>query len=109
MAEHTFGGNWTEDKLARLAKYLHAWRTIFSGNERARYFTTWYVDAFAGTCSRSEPGSRLPPELSLFEDVYEETTGYRDGSPRIALELPDPFHRYLFIEKSRGRVNELKA
>jgi hypothetical protein len=44
MAEHTFGGSWTEIKLAGLHKYLKAYRQIFTQNENARYFKTWYVD-----------------------------------------------------------------
>lgn len=109
MAEHTFGGNWTEDKLARLANYLTAYRTIFTANKKASYFKTWYADAFAGTGSRLEPDTTT--ELQLFEDVYEDedTTGYRDGSAKIALGLTKPFDNYLFIEKSKGRVKELKA
>ena len=63
MVEHIFGGSWTEIKLARLAKYLTAYRTIFTGNEKARHFKTWYVDAFAGTGSRSDPDA--PTELQL--------------------------------------------
>ena len=55
MSEHKFGGDWTEIKLGRLQQYLNAYRTIFSANPRAQHFTTWYVDAFAGTGSRSEP------------------------------------------------------
>ena len=107
MVEHIFGGSWTEIKLARLAKYLTAYRTIFTGNEKARHFKTWYVDAFAGTGSRSDPDA--PTELQLFEDVYDETTGYRDGSAKIALGLPKPFDYYLFIERSKVRVNQLRA
>ena len=49
MIEHVFGGDWTEDKLRRLREYLIAYRHIFTGNPRAAYFKTWYVDAFAGT------------------------------------------------------------
>ena len=110
MAKHKFGGDWTEDKLRRLGQYLNAYRKIFAVNARAKYFTTWYVDAFAGTGSRS---SREPSELeqNLFEEVYGdiETSHYRDGSPRIALGLASPFDYYLFIEKSKTRVEELKA
>lgn len=111
MAEHVFGGNWTEIKLARLDKYLNAYRTIFTGNPRARYFTTWYVDAFAGTGSRSEPEAAGREGDSLFADVYEDTDtkGYRDGSAKIALGLSQPFHRYLFIEKSKKHVTQLQA
>src|SRR5271166_1063587 len=110
MTEHKFGGDWTDIKLAKLEKYLKAYRTIFSGNERARHFRTWYVDAFAGTGSRAIPSSSSFITEDLFaEDVYEdaEIKGYRDGSARIALGLDDPFHSYLFIDKSRNRVAEL--
>jgi three-Cys-motif partner protein len=110
MAEHQFGGDWTEDKLSRLEKYLKAYRQIFTQNEKARYFKTWYVDAFAGTGSRTASSSPPTGQQSVFDDVYEdtETTQYRNGSAKIALALPEPFDSYLFIEKSKGRVNQLK-
>lgn len=109
MAAHKFGGDWTEIKLSRLHKYLKAYRRIFTQNEKARYFKTWYVDAFAGTGSRTQ-ASTPTEHAALFEDVYDdaETTEYRDGSAKIALGLPEPFDHYLFIEKSRGRVVELE-
>jgi three-Cys-motif partner protein len=109
MAEHKFGGDWTEIKLSRLQKYLKAYRHIFTQNEKARYFKTWYVDAFAGTGSRT-PSSTPTEHAALFDDVYEdaETTKYLDGSAKIALGLPEPFDHYFFIEKSKSRVGELK-
>jgi three-Cys-motif partner protein len=67
MAEHLFGGDWTEVKLARLDKYLKAYRTIFTGNVKARYFKTWYVDAFAGTGSRSAPDAAAKVAEFLFD------------------------------------------
>ena len=110
MTEHTFGGSWTDVKLARLAEYLIAYRKIFSTNVRARHFSTWYVDAFAGTGSRSAPDtpSKSP---DLFQDVYEDADneGYRDGSAQIALGLSSPFDHYLFIEKSKSRVDTLRT
>lgn len=106
MNEHTFGGNWTEDKLERLGKYLTTYRTIFVSNEKAKHFRTWYVDAFAGTGSRNEPSTPTAPDM--FDDVYLETSGFRDGSARIALQLANPFDNYLFIEKSKARVGELQ-
>lgn len=111
MTEHSFGGDWTEDKLIRLAKYLTAYRTIFTRNERARHFTTWYVDAFAGTGSRSSSGASSSGQVGLIDEVYQDadTSGYRDGSAKIALGLENPFDRYLFIEKSKSRVAELKS
>lgn len=110
MPEQKFGGNWTEIKLSRLHEYLIQYRRIFTVNEKARYFKTWYVDAFAGTGSRSTSEAEAQTEQAVFEDVYadRETTEYRDGSAKIALALPEPFDYYLFIEKSKGRVSALK-
>src|SRR5262245_38846290 len=110
MTEHVFGGDWTEVKLGRLAKYLMAYRAIFDKNVRARFFKTWYVDAFAGTGFRSEPD--VPSESAgLFRDVYEDddTKRYRDGSAQIALGLSTPFDNYLFIDKSKGRLEVLRT
>jgi three-Cys-motif partner protein len=109
MAQQSFGGNWTEEKLERVSKYLPAWRRIFTSNPRARHFKTWYVDAFAGTGSRAEP--ERAGEGSLFCDIYldEEATRFRAGSAKIALGLSAPFDSYLFIEKAKIRVSELKG
>ena len=104
MVEHEFGGNWTEEKLRRLKNYLAAYRQIFV---RQRWCTTWYVDAFAGTGSRKVTDA---PAVEFAEDYHRDpdASAYLDGSARIALGLPSPFDRYLFIEKSRQRVDELK-
>jgi three-Cys-motif partner protein len=106
MVEFAFGGAWTEVKLGCLRKYLEAYRTIFTANSKARYFQTWYVDAFAGIGSRSTPSTDgfFPLDIDGGEDI----AAYKDGSAKIALGLPSPFHKYLFIEKSKTRVNELQ-
>lgn len=108
---HEFGGAWTQDKLQRLGKYLKAYRTIFTKNPRARYFNTWYVDAFAGTGARVSSGkAQEAADSGLFDDVYEdqETVDYQDGSARIALSLAEPFDHYLFIDKAKTHIDELE-
>jgi three-Cys-motif partner protein len=107
LTEHRFGGSWTDIKLTCLRKYLEAYRHVFVQNEKARFFTTWFVDAFAGTGSRID--SSTTSELSLFDDVYQDvdTARYRDGSATIASGLAEPFDQYLFIEKSNTRLSEL--
>lgn len=107
MTQNKFGGNWTEEKLTCLHDYLTNYRIIFSQN-KASYYLTWYVDAFAGT------GSRLAgvrdAEGFLFPEINEEkeSTRYRKGSALRALSLESPFDRYLFIEAKKSRVRELK-
>ncbi|MCI0591458.1 MAG: three-Cys-motif partner protein TcmP [Gammaproteobacteria bacterium] len=84
MVKETYGGKWTERKLTSLRKYLAAYRTIFTRNPKAKYFTTWYVDAFAGTGKRATKEQQATP---LFPEVYGDADGhsYRDGSTAIAL------------------------
>ncbi len=104
MKAHSFGGDWTEAKLATLREYLTAYRIIFTGNEKARWFRTLYIDAFAGTGYRNDP-SDVYDEL----DDNEEVTGFRDGSARIALQLDSPFDEYIFIEKSAEHSSQLHS
>ncbi len=102
-ARHRFGGNWTEEKLEMLRKYLAAYMKIFTRNERARFFHTVYVDAFAGSGYRS-----LPEESTMFDELLgEEPQQFLAGSARIALNLPEPFNEYLFIEKNQHRAQQL--
>lgn len=58
-------------KLEQLQKYLKAYRQMFTQNECAPYFRTWYADAFAGTGSRgtdnTPPGSALLRKRMLRE------------------------------------------
>ena len=45
LIEHSFGGQWTHEKLERIRKYLAAYVKIMS----KRRYSYEYVDAFAGT------------------------------------------------------------
>jgi three-Cys-motif partner protein len=103
-----FGGNWTQQKLTILSKYLRAYRKIFEKNERARYFEITYVDAFAGTgvIPRPELEDTLP---GLIPELVEAEEGFRKGSVRRALEVDPPFHQYVFIECDQAKCEELSA
>lgn len=103
-----FGGDWTQQKLQILSKYLRAYRTIFERNQSARYYQVTYVDAFAGTgvIPRPEVGrtfAELIPSVSAAEGEF------RKGSVRRALEVEPSFHRYIFIEKDQAKCDELSA
>lgn len=107
MSDQSFGGEWTEVKLKRVRSYLESYQQALKN----QHFTTWYVDAFAGTGSRSAP-EVLDISRSLLDDLTAdevEASRYRDGSAKIALELPKPFDRYLFIEKSKSKCDELES
>lgn len=108
MAKHEFGGDWTTEKLQRVRMYLSAYTKIFKTNPRARYFSTIYVDAFAGTGHRVD--SRRPSNvMELFEEADPDAEAYKDGSVKIALESVPPFDRFVFIERDADRLRELRA
>jgi len=109
MTEHRFGGPWTEEKLARLRKHLHAYMTIFSRNKRAAYLRAVYVDAFADTGFRKGPSSKDEVTDTLFDEVVSDTDAdaWRKGSAHIALETVPPFAEYMFIEHAPGHAQEL--
>lgn len=108
--KHQFGGDWTAQKLERVRKYLSAYTTIFTRNERARHFSTTYVDAFAGTghhvpSKTEEHATLLLPEISVDPEALE----FRKGSATIALEVEPQFDRYLFIEQDAEKAVELEG
>jgi three-Cys-motif partner protein len=83
-------GSWSVDKLNLLRKYLQAYVTVLRKQSWCKGYE--YIDGFAGT---GRPKSR-------------DEQRYVDGSPRVALELPQPFTKYHFIESSDWRVKKLE-
>jgi three-Cys-motif partner protein len=101
--EHNFGGNWTEEKLKRVKKYLAAYATIM--NKQSFRFA--YIDAFAGTGYRTieqeETNDFLFPEFA-----EDETRQFLDGSARIALQVKPRFTKYIFIERDVSKIHALE-
>ena len=108
MAEHVFGGSWTEEKLTRLRKYLEAYTVIFTRNPNARLLTRIYVDAFAGSGVRSSGDDGEEQRDGYLFEQDEDALGFMNGSARVALEIDPPFHRYVFIEKDPVFAGELE-
>lgn len=103
MTQMQFGGDWTQDKLERVRKYLIAYAKIMHGKD----FRFAYIDAFAGTgyqTIKREENPNLPLIPELLED---EPRNFMDGSARIALQGEPPFTKYIFIEKDAKRFSEL--
>jgi three-Cys-motif partner protein len=106
-------GPWAIDKLDALRKCLEYYTT------RLKKQTQWekiYVDAFAGpglSVVRTRPRELDLQQATLFGDAgsdpVEQEEVYLKGSPRVALEITNPFDRYVFIEKDSERVSELQT
>ena len=102
-----FGGQWTQQKLQVLKKYLSAYTKIFKRNLKAQFFETNYVDAFAGTGEIPRPGLKglFAEDLELLQAEEQ----LRKGSVKLALEVDPPFNHYVFIEKDSKKCDELTA
>lgn len=109
MVDHRFGGQWTEQKLDALKRYLNAYRLIFEQNEKAQYFKTIYIDAFAGTGERRATDADTEATVLFSSDELPELEDYQKGSARIALELSSPFDEYIFIDKKQEHARHLEA
>jgi three-Cys-motif partner protein len=102
-----FGGGWTQRKLEVLKKYLQAYTTIFKRNERARFYSISYVDAFAGTGTLRRPAlGGLAKYLPELQEIERE---FRKGSVTRALEVEPPFDKYIFVEKDVKKCRELES
>lgn len=101
---HRFGGDWTTTKLQILERYLRGYTTALKKTP----FKTAYIDAFAGTGYRM-PRQSFPGERPLFPDLIEEAPqALLDGSARIALQIEPRFDRFIFVERSRERCEQLE-
>lgn len=102
-----FGGNWTEQKLDSIQKYLAAYATIM----RKQKFKFAYVDAFAGTGYREQrvPDKASAESLLISSLAGDEPQNFLDGSARMALKVDPRFDRYIFIEKNETRFKELEC
>jgi len=107
-SEHRFGGDWTEQKLDVVAKYLSAYTKAL----KKKTFEKLYIDAFAGTgyreAGREDEGAPAASAL-LFPDLAEaEPQALLEGSARRALGTDPPFDRYVFIERDASRCAQLE-
>jgi three-Cys-motif partner protein len=98
-----FGGDWTQDKLARIKSYLSAYTTAL----KYQPFKLIYVDAFAGTGYRNLKIDDSNHPL-FFEQTGEDAVQFHAGSARIALETTPRFDEYFFIETDPNKCAELE-
>jgi three-Cys-motif partner protein len=102
---HTFGGDWTEDKLAVMGRYFAAYAQALKNQP----FAKWYVDAFAGTGERTDAKTPPRPASSLFGEDDGDLAKVKQGSVRIALAIEPPFARYVLIDRAKEHVAALEA
>jgi three-Cys-motif partner protein len=99
-------GPWAREKLDALGEYLSFYTTVLK--KQGHWLRgTFYVDAFAGPgLSRIRTKSKASEPAGLFgRDPESDTaeTEFLKGSPRVALDIANPFASYLFIERDPQR------
>jgi three-Cys-motif partner protein len=104
MLDMAFGGNWTQEKLSRVGKYLSAYTKILSKTA----FNYAYIDAFAGTGYQTIRMEENPNQPLFQELVEDEPKQFLDGSARIALQVQPRFKRYIFVERDPKRFAALR-
>ncbi|NJM00008.1 MAG: three-Cys-motif partner protein TcmP [Synechococcaceae cyanobacterium SM2_3_2] len=87
-------GQWSEDKLELLAKYLKAY-AIIMGNQKKKWLSSFhYIDAFAGSI------------VPILRDEDEER--YISGSPLRAIATEPRFDSLWFIDLLPQRIKRLE-
>jgi len=101
VSDHEFGGQHTELKLSIVEKYLKAYTTALTG----KFDELWYIDAFAGTGSRTVKHDEVP--AGVFGPGEPERIEQRRGSARIAIDVKPNFDFIVFIEAKPSHVAAL--
>jgi three-Cys-motif partner protein len=105
-------GPWAREKLDALGQYLRYYTNVLKNQTWCR--GTIFVDAFAGPgLSPVRTSASSHGQTSLFQaggaSIDHAVIEYLQGSPRVALEVANPFSRYVFIDSKQQRVRELEA
>jgi three-Cys-motif partner protein len=103
LADHEFGSQDTDLKLSVVETYLGT----FTKALRRKWPRLWYIDAFAGTGSRTVRVAAR--EGDLFDEPVPEQVEHRRGSARIAIEVQPAFDRIIFIEQNPRHCAALRA
>lgn len=106
-------GPWAAEKLDALGRALNYYTTRLKNQSQWQKI---YIDAFAGpglSKVRTKPREDGGQSGQLFADQStdpdEQEVVFLKGSPRVALDIANPFDRYVFIDKDPDRVAELEG
>jgi three-Cys-motif partner protein len=95
-------GPWAKEKLDALGQYLGFYTTVLK-NQRHWLRGTIFVDAFAGPgLSRVRTKEKAAEPPGLFGPDPESDNAeiqFLKGSPRVALDIPNPFNAYGNLEQ----------
>jgi three-Cys-motif partner protein len=100
--DHEFGAQHTELKLSIVESYLKAFSTAL----KPHFTELWYIDAFAGTGSRTVRVEAR--EGDLIDAAVPERVEQRRGSAKIAIDVSPKFDRLVFIDSKPAHCAALR-
>jgi three-Cys-motif partner protein len=105
-------GPWAKEKLEALGQYLGFYMTVLK--KQGHWLRgTIFVDAFAGSgLARVRTKSKAAEPPGLFgpePEADKAETEFLMGSPRVALDIANPFSSYVFVDNDPERIAELTA
>jgi len=100
--DHEFGAQHTELKLSIVESYLKAFTTAL----KPHFAELWYIDAFAGTGSRTVRVEAR--ESDLIDAAVPERVELRRGSAQIAIDVTPKFHRLVFMDSKPSHCAALR-
>lgn len=100
-ADHEFGGQHTDIKLAIVERYLRR----YSAALHTWCDAVWYIDAVAGTGKRTVRVEARSGDL--FEMPAPERVEQRRGSAQIAIDIDPPFDRLVFMDAKKKHFDAL--
>ena len=103
LIDHEFGGHHTDLKLSVVESYLRSYTKAL----RRIFKELWYIDAFAGTGSRSIKHKAVSKGL-FGEEAAPARVEQRRGSAQIAIDVKPQFDFLVFIEKKKSFVKALE-
>jgi three-Cys-motif partner protein len=103
-------GPWAKEKLDALAQYLNFYTTVLK-NQGHWLRGTIFFDAFAGPgLSRVRTRVKtIEPENLFGSEIGSAEIAFLKGSPRVALDITNPFTKYIFVDRDPKRIIELQA
>lgn len=107
-------GPWAHEKLKCLSDYLTAYTKILNNQTWCSGY--FYIDAFAGAgkneIRKAKTETLNNQQLIKFDEIEKISSDEKEyvlGSSRVALQIPQPFTKYFFIELAPERVQNLEA
>ena len=105
-------GPWAREKLQALGQYLNFYTTVLK--KQSHWLRgTIFVDAFAGpglSRVRTKEKAAEPPGLFGPDPESDKAEAeFLKGSPRVALDIANPFTSYIFVERDPQRIADLQA